>query len=140
MLSLIFALPIALAPIVCLSYFGFTVDLLRFEFRKPELLREVADMASSGRSVVTSWGWREFGMAGASSISYTLVYDDSDQIRSPPFSWSIDFRQRITRAEKTASHDGRYQNGGLSAVERGDPDTTINALGDHFYLVNQLFQ
>ncbi|EJK87295.1 MULTISPECIES: hypothetical protein [Rhizobium] len=138
-LSLVVAPFIAVALVSMLSYLGLNSDKLRFEYRKSDLLKDVAESATAhGHPVLINWGWGDMGGGfGGASTEIGLVYDETDQIMSPPSTWSAEFRNRLF--DQSPREPGRDYNqlGGRIPPNDYTTEPDIRKLGDHFYLVSQ---
>jgi len=118
--------PIAFIFVLALSRAGYDLTWLRFEARKEEYMRELAQYPSY-EPRMKQWHWGDRGFAITASSTYTIVFDESDEIALPPEHRSNGWRLRADRADVTSLLQAEYLR-------------SIRKLSGHFYLVQQWFQ
>jgi hypothetical protein len=139
LLSLVLAPILAILPIAAFSYFGFDMDWVRYEYRKPGLMRDVERLANSDKQgTVVCWWWGDTGGAGTASSSFALIYDDSDQITLPPASWPEDFKSRVKKA-KMLGGDNIGERRCPSESDLSDENSGLTRLGSHFFIFEESF-
>jgi len=142
MLSVMVAPFLGALPVITFAYLGVTPERLRFEYRKADFLKDVEDSAAShGHPVLISWGWGEIaGGFGGASLEFDLTYDETDQIASPPSSWSGEFRNRLMNGQPPEPGKNYGEGGRLFPSDGNVSEPVIDSMGGHFYLTSQLFE
>jgi len=103
---------------------GITPDLIQLEICKSSYLKEVDEMKiTDGSTRMKVWNWGVTGGAAAPNLTYTLAYDESDQIALKPTQRSPEWKRKAAEIEKL---DGEHNMVG-----------TVQHLEGHFYLVTQ---
>ncbi|MDL2408723.1 hypothetical protein PY650_24385 [Rhizobium calliandrae] len=142
MLSVVVAPFLGAMPVIAFAYFGATPDRVRFEYHKSDFLKDVEDSAAAhGHPVLINWGWGEIaGGFGGASTEFDLIYDETDQIASPPASWSAEFRNRLMNGQPRKPGENYGEGGRLFPSDDNVSEPVIDSMGGHFYLVSQLFE
>ncbi|WP_442217774.1 hypothetical protein [Rhizobium sp. 2YAF20] len=137
----VFVAPIlGFAPIVGLGHVGINPDRLRFEYRKSDFLKDVADCAASkDHPLLMHWLWGDQGGGfGASSIESTLIYDETDQIASPLSTWTDEVRSRLFNNSGSGSQKNYVEGSSLVPLNGDTSEPSIESMGSHFYLATQI--
>ncbi|AYG77007.1 hypothetical protein [Rhizobium sp. CCGE532] len=142
MLSVVVAPFLGALPVIAFAHLGVTPDRLRFEYRKSDFLKDVGDSAAAhGHPVLINWSWGEIaGGFGGSTLGFDLIYDETDQIASPPTTWSAEFRSRSFDRQPREPGKDYGQGSSLFPSDENISEPTIESKGGHFYLASQLFE
>ncbi|MGY5802425.1 hypothetical protein ACXHMN_13945 [Rhizobium sp. LEGMi12c] len=141
-MSVLVAPVLGALPLIASAYFGVTPDRLRLEYRKADFLRDVEESATDhGHPVLINWGWGEIaGGFGGASLEFDLVYDETNQIGSPPSTWSAEFRNKVMNGQPPEPGKNYGEGSRLFPTDSNISEPTINGMGGHFYLASQLFE
>jgi hypothetical protein len=123
--SILIGPPVMIGFALLLMSIGLDPTWLRFEMKKPEYLRDLAQRRSHDPRMA-QWHWGDTGLAITASATYTIVFDESGQIALPSEQRSNGWRVRADRAEITSLLDPEHLGG-------------VRKLDEHFYLVEQWF-
>lgn len=137
----LFAAPvIGLLTLVALEHLGLDGDWLRFEYRKSDFLKNVADSAiSNGHPVLIHWRWGDEGGAfGYPRTLWTLVYDETDQLALPTSTWPNGlWSKKLNQNTREDLRTNYTQGSGLALPNDGISEPYVTRLGGHFYLAEQ---
>jgi hypothetical protein len=137
----ILAAPVLAGLFLALAvHLGLTTSLLLLELWKPSYLAQIVELPVTGNEPrLKMWDWGATGGVAAVRFSYSLVYDESDQVALPSTLWSSDWKKRaLEMATETGllailnpqpGPDGRCRDNGCSSITH---------LDGHFYLVTQM--
>lgn len=127
------------APVLAFALFallfaiGATPDRIRFELNRGWYEAEIARLPQTGAPRFHKWDWGYSGGVPGPDISYTLVFDESDEIVRPPEQRSVGWQKRMTpqMCPKDWSSCPIYESGGAKSV-------TVEKISGHFFLVTEL--
>ena len=144
------SISIVMAPIVVGSFFlllwrmGINTELIRLELWKSTYLAEVEAQADQGGGHrLKAWDWGAAGGVGVPTFSWTLVYDESDQIALGRSLWSAEW---LRQADQAAKGNGFYSiiHPESFAADINEYDRhisiSIRRIDGHFFVVEQVFQ
>lgn len=111
-----------------LQQLGITAERLRLEYNLNTYMQEIAELQTNGNPpYLKTWFWGEYPLFLGPNVQYVLLYDDSDQIASPPQARTATWKQRFVSAD--------YNDLFSEDAEYWQRPFTIQPLGKHFYLL-----
>ncbi len=120
---------LAAVPLVFCYQLGITPTWVRFQLSRAHYEREIARMqAKDGAPRLRAFDWGELGGVAVANIFYTLVFDESGEVGLPPGQRSAAWLERAGQQPQ------------LYSVLQGKGDPSVRFMGNHFYLVKQVYQ
>jgi Kef-type K+ transport system membrane component KefB len=124
-LSVLAGPPVAFLLIVAWSHTGYDLTWLRFEAKKAGYVADLPQ-ARSFEPRMQWWHWGDNGFVITATKSYSIVFDESDEIALPPKQRSNGWRVRADHADIAELIEEEH----LGAIRK---------LDGHFYLVERWF-
>jgi hypothetical protein len=135
LVSLLAAPFIAFTLVAVLIRAGVTSERIRLEMNRKSYEAEIARLPQTGEPRFHEFPWgSEGGFVTSPHISYTLVFDETDEIGLPPDERSVAWRERMT--PKTCVKEQQcavYESAGSKTV------SVTNVTG-HFFLLTEMSQ
>lgn len=128
----IIAVPVLVGGIVrSAAAMGIDSDVIHLQLSRSVYLAAVARLPAAEVPKLVCWDWGSRSFFGGGQISWTLVYDDKDEIALPKSAWTPAW---TNAAERTLIKPcGLY-----FVIDTTDRDFSVRHLGGHFYLVRQV--
>jgi len=128
------------APFIAAMFFallgaaGVNPQSIRLAVNKRSYLAEIAKLPDTGEPRFHSFKWGETGGAAVANFFFTLVFDETDEIGLPPGLRSEAWVKRHTPPACVKEQQcAVYESAGGKTV-------TVEPMGDHFFLVTELYQ
>jgi hypothetical protein len=112
---------------------GVNPDGIRFALGRPSYLAQIAELPKSDEPRFKLFDWGSTGGVGVGSITFTLIYDENDEIGLPSEQRSAAWRGRM---EKTCPDAKICSIVGLGAY---NPEVQIKKIGEHFFLATEFY-
>jgi hypothetical protein len=126
------------APVAACALFlvagaaGVNSERIRFEIGKQYYLDEIAKLAPCDEPRLKLFDWGQTGGAGITTLIYTLIYDESDEISLPAKERSAAWRERASQLCPGTP---------MCAIvwPLAEKSTAVRKIEGHFYLLTEVF-